>query len=252
MATTQETTMNLHRSNRWHAALCAAVLALSGCGGGSDDNPPATAGYAVTSVVTDANTASNPYTSTITDTHLVNPWGIAFNPQGFVWVSNEGTSTSTLYDGNGAVQSLVVAIPAGTAGPAHPTGIVFSGSQGFVVSQAGTSGPSRFIFAGLSGTIAGWAPNVNMTNAVTVVDRASTGAVYTGLALGGAAGAERLFAADFRNGRVDVFDNAFAPVVQAGAFTDPTLPAGYAPFGVPVIGCVVYVAYALLSPTGPD
>jgi uncharacterized protein (TIGR03118 family) len=121
-----------------------------------------------------------------------------------------------------------------------------------VVSQAGTSGPSRFIFAGLSGTIAGWAPNVNMTNAVTVVDRASTGAVYTGLALGGAAGAERLFAADFRNGRVDVFDNAFAPVVQAGAFTDPALPAGYAPFGVPVIGCVVYVAYALLSPTGPD
>ena len=71
------------------------------------------------------------------DPNLVNAWGIAFNPQGFVWVANAGTSTSTLYDGNGVPQSLVVAIPPGAAGEAEPTGIVFNASPSFPVTQNG-------------------------------------------------------------------------------------------------------------------
>src|SRR3954451_13203026 len=109
--------------------------------------------YAATSLVSDFSASSNPYSSANVDTHLVNAWGVAFNPAGFVWVANAGTSTSTLYDGNGARQSLVVAIPAGTAGTANPTGIVFNASTtSFAVSQGGLSGASPFVFVGEAGT----------------------------------------------------------------------------------------------------
>jgi uncharacterized protein (TIGR03118 family) len=228
-------------------SLCASLILLAACGGGNDDSGGGAgmgSGYVATSLVSDVNTSSNPYSSPNVDAHLVNAWGIAFNPQGFVWVSNNATSTSTLYDGNGVPQSLVVAIPAGTAGPAKPTGIVFNASQGFQVSQGGVTGASPFIFAGEAGTIAGWAPNVNLTNAITVVDGGAAGKIYKGLAIGSLAGAGRLFAADFHNGTVDVFDSNFAPVATAGGFVDATLPAGYAPFGIQVIGSLVYVAYA--------
>ena len=225
-------------------SVCASLLMLAACGGGSDYSGGGAmgTGYVATNLVTDVNMSGNPYSSPNIDSHLVNPWGIAFNPQGFVWVANNATSTSTLYDGNGVPQSLVVALPAGTAGPAKPTGIVFSGTQDFQVSQGGVSGASRFIFAGEAGTIAGWSPNVNMTNAITVFDGAAAGKIYKGLAMGSVAGAGRLFAADFHNGVVDMFDANFAPI--AGGFGDANLPAGYAPFGIQVIGSLVYVAYA--------
>jgi uncharacterized protein (TIGR03118 family) len=230
-------------------ALLASVVTLAACGG-NDDNPNMGPGYVASNLVSDVNAASNPYSGAHTDTNLVNAWGVAFNPQGFVWVADNATSKSTLYDGNGVPQTLVVSIPAGTAGPAKPTGIVFSGTQSFAVSQGGVTGPSRFIFAGESGTIAGWAPNVNMTNAVTVLDGAASGKIYKGLAVGSNAGADRLFAADFHNGVVDVFDATFTPV--AGGFVDPNLPAGYAPFGIQVIGSLVYVAYAKQDAAAED
>ncbi|HKX42951.1 MAG TPA: TIGR03118 family protein [Burkholderiaceae bacterium] len=220
-----------------------ALLLLAACGGGDDDNN-GMSGYAVTNLVTDTNTSSNPYATSNVDTHLVNPWGIAFNPQGFVWVANNATSTSTLYDGNGMAQSLIVAIPAGTAGPGKPTGIVYNGTQSFVVSQGGLSGASRFVFAGESGTIAAWSPNVDLNNAIKVYDGASAGSIYKGLAIGSASGADRLFAADFHNAAVDTFDATFAKISAAGGFTDPNLPSGYAPFGIQVISGVVYVTYA--------
>ena len=225
-------------------SICASLILLAACGGGGDGGSMMSSGYVATSLVSDVNSSSNPYSSPNIDAHLVNPWGIAFNPQGFVWVANNATSTSTLYDGNGMPQSLVVAIPAGSAGPAKPTGIVFNASQGFQVSQGGVTGASPFIFAGEAGTIAGWAPNVNLTNAITVFDGAASGKIYKGLAIGSQAGAGRLFAADFHNGTVDVFDSNFAPVATAAGFVDATLPAGYAPFGIQVIGSLVYVAYA--------
>jgi len=239
--------MSTMRSKLMRSLFCAsAVVVLSSCGGGGGDGMSSGNGmsYAATNLVSDVNTASNPYASGKVDAHLVNAWGVAFNPQGFVWVADNGTNTSTLYDGNGVPQSLVVAIPSGTAGEAKPTGIVFSGSQSFVVSQGGLSGPARFIFAGESGTIAAWSPTVDMTNALTVYDGAAAGSIYKGLALGSDAGTDRLFAADFHNGTVDVFDASFAKITVAGGFTDPQLPAGYAPFGIQVIGSLVYVSYA--------
>jgi uncharacterized protein (TIGR03118 family) len=184
------------------------------------------------------------------DPNLVNGWGVAFNPFGPVWVADNGAGVSTLYDGAGNLVPLVVQIPsAGNAfGGGNPTGIVFNGSSGFVVSGNGLSGPSRFIFASEDGGIAGWAPNLERpiaTHAVRVIDNSRTGAIYKGLALSAGGSGSLLYAADFHNARVDVFDADFKPVtLPAGAFTDPSLPAGFAPFGLQAINGDIYVSYA--------
>ena len=233
------------------AALLGA-LSIASCGGGGSDGSSMSAapaasmasGFVATHLVSNVNSSTNPYNGSNADARLVNPWGIAFNPQGFVWVANNGTSTSTLYDGAGVPQSLVVAIPPGAAGPAKPTGIVFNGSSAFQVTQGGLTGASAFIFAGEGGTLSGWSPGVNLNNAILVVDGAAKGKIYKGLAISSAGGAPRLYAADFHNGVVDVFDGNFAPVVVAGAFVDQNLPAGYAPFGIQAIGNQIFVSYA--------
>jgi uncharacterized protein (TIGR03118 family) len=189
------------------------------------------------------------------DSNLVNGWGVVFNPFGPVWVADNGTGVSTLYDGAGkpqpAAQPLVVQIPApaNASGPGTPTGIVFNASTGFTVSKGGVSGPSRFIFATEDGVIAGWAPNVDPTHAILVVDNsASTTAVYKGLAMSAGGSGSLLYAADFRNNRIDVFDASFKPVtLQAGAFSDASLPSGFAPFGVQAINGDIYVSYAKQS-----
>jgi uncharacterized protein (TIGR03118 family) len=182
-----------------------------------------------------------------TDPNLVNAWGIAFNPFAFVWVADNGTGVSTLYDGAGNAQALVVQIPTPTgAGGGNPTGIVFNASSGFVMTQAGVSGPSRFLFATEDGVIAGWAPNVDGTHALVAVDNSMhTGAIYKGLALSAGGSGQLLYAADFHNGRVDVFDSAFQPAtLPTGAFTDRHLPSNFAPFGIQAIGGDIYVTYA--------
>lgn len=232
--------------------VCASAMVLTACGGGNSSDGSAMTGLIATSLVTDVNTSTNPYKASNTDPHLVNPWGLAFNPDGFVWVANNHTSTSTLYDGNGVVQTLVVTIPDGSAGAASPIGIVFNGTQSFKVTQAGVTGASAFIFAGEAGTLAGWSPSVNLNSAITVYDGAATGAVYKGLAIGKSAGVDFLYATDFHGGTVDVFDASFAKVSVAGGFTDATLPAGYAPFGIQTIGSLVYVAYAKQDPNSSD
>lgn len=184
----------------------------------------------------------------ITDPNLVNPWGLAFNPFGPAWVADNGTGVSTLYNGTGTANALVVQVPSASApSGGHPTGIVFNGSSDFVVSANGVSEASRFIFATEEGVIAGWAPTVNQTQAVRVVDNStSTGAVYKGLALSANGTGSLLYAADFHNSKIDVFDGTFKPVtVAAGAFIDPTLTSGFAPFGIQSIGGNIYVAYAM-------
>ncbi len=186
------------------------------------------------------------------DRNLVNAWGIAFNPTGFVWVANQGSSTSTLYDGNGVPQTLVVAIPPGSAGAARPTGIVFNGSTDFKVTQNGVTGASPFIFVGEAGTVSGWSPAVNRTNAVTVVDTGGT-AVYKGLAIASASGANRIYATDFRNSRIDVYDATWQKVDAARQrFVDPNLPAGYAPFGIQAAGNRIYVTYVQRNAAGTE
>ncbi len=194
--------------------------------------------YAVHNLVSDGGV-----TADHTDPALINPWGIAFNPTAVVWVANNGTATSTLYDGTGAKIPLTVAIPPGTRGPANPTGIVYSGSADFVVTQAGKSGPSRFIFSGEGGTISGWSPAVNATNSVTTYD-AVDGAVYKGLAIGSNGTGNFIYAADFHNGKVDVFNRTFTKVAMIGDFRDPYIPTGYAPFGIQNVLGNIYVLYA--------
>lgn len=185
-------------------------------------------------------------TATHTDPNLVNGWGVAFNPYGFVWVSSADGHVSTLYDGHGNVQSLVVAIPSpNTATGGSPTGIVFNGSEGFVVHKGALSGPSRFLFATEEGVIAGWAPGVDFTHAIRVVDKSKTGASYKGLAISANGSTQAIYAADFYHARVDVFDSSFQPMtLPAAAFHDPNLPANYAPFGIQAIGGDIYVTYA--------
>lgn len=220
-----------------HAFLCAAAASIVA-------GPACAAGdfYQQRNLVSDgAVPAEN------RDANLVNGWGVAFNPFGFVWVADNGTGVSTLYDGSGKPQSLVVTIPAAgnAAEKAKPTGIVFSGGTGFVVSRNGASGPSRFLFATEDGAISGWAPTVDMTHAIRMVDRSQAGAVYKGLALSAGGDGNLLYAADFHNNRIDVFDSDFQQVMpSANAFSDPNLPAGFAPFGIQAINGNIYVAYA--------
>jgi len=235
--------------NAWHrrrlgpALLLAAGLALTGCGGGGDDHHDHE-DFQVTALVVD-QASGNPYTAMHTDTHLINPWGIAFNPQGFVWVANAETGSSTLYDGRGIPQSLVVSIPSGSRRSGGPTGIVFSGSDDFMVTGPSGTGPSRFLFVTEGGTLAAWSPDANPTAAITVFDGGAEERIYKGLALqAGPGGGMRLYATDFHNSRVDVFDAEFKPVFVAGGFGDPNLPRGYAPFGIQAFGDRLLVSFA--------
>ena len=197
--------------------------------------------YARRDLVSDGYTASEHI-----DPNLVNGWGVAFNPTGFVWVASADGMVSTLYDGNGVPQTLVVQIPLpGAPTGGNPTGIVFSGSSAFQVSNGTTTAPARFIFATEQGAIAGWAPSVNLTQAILAVDNSAAGANYKGLAISAGGAGPMIYATDFFNARVDAFDGSFQPAtLPAGAFTDPSLPAGYAPFGIQAIGGNIYVTYA--------
>jgi uncharacterized protein (TIGR03118 family) len=198
------------------------------------------------------------------DAKLVNPWGIAFGPTTPAWVANNHSETSTLYDGNGKAQPTASPIVANFAASASgttfdPTGVVFSGSStDFVVTSGANSGPARFIFVGEGGMVAGWSPNADRANAITTYTDAG-GAVYKGVALANNGTANFLYATDFHNGKVDVFDATFAkqtPSTTSFAFTDPTLPAGYAPFGIQALptgtggATQLYITYAQQSP--PD
>jgi uncharacterized protein (TIGR03118 family) len=239
-----------HKAVAWFkAGMVGAALAagIVSCGGHHDHMDGVTTKFAAVNLVSDGTPAA-----AHTDPNLVNAWGIAFNPTGFVWVANNASNTSTLYDGNGVPQTLVVSIPAGSIGDAAPTGIVFNSTQDFKVSQNGVTAASPFIFVGEEGTVSGWSPTVNRIAAITVVDNGLNGPVYKGLAISSYAGANYLYAADFRNNAIDVYNGSFAKVTLPGSFRDPALPAGYAPFGIQAIGDRIYVAYAKQAASGTD
>jgi uncharacterized protein (TIGR03118 family) len=248
------------------AAVAASILSLAACA--PERSPDATtqgsssaASAGVGGTYVQRNLVSNgALPAEHVDANLVNAWGITFRGASPWWVSDNGAGVSTLYDGEGVAQfgatPLVVSV-AGAAGAGAPTGVVGNPGTGFEVSSGGAHGPAFFIFASEDGTISGWNPNVpppvppatRSTTTVVMVDDSSSdplgGAVYKGLAIASTEGGDRLYATDFRGGTVKVFDAAFAPVNLAGDFTDPSLPAGYAPFGIRVLGGTVYVTYAL-------
>jgi uncharacterized protein (TIGR03118 family) len=185
-------------------------------------------------------------TATHVDTNLVNPWGVsipAAPSTAPAWVSNNGSQTSTLYDGNGVPQPvatpLIVNLAASAGGTVFdPTGIVANSSTtDFVVTAAGKSGSSAFIFDGTGGMIAGWSPSVDVTHAVTMYTDAG-GAVYKGLAIAANNGALFLYATDFHNNKIDVFNTSFVKQTTSSTtftFVDPAIPAGYAPFGIQAV-----------------
>ena len=179
------------------------------------------------------------------DLDLKNGWGIAEPATGPWWVADNGTGLSTLYDKNGVKQGLVVTIAGGA-----PTGTVFNGGSGFAVSvtdATGTrSGPALFIFASEHGTISGWNRNVDPTHSVVAVTNAD--AVYKGLALAGG----QLYATDFAGGKVDVFSSTFGAGTATGGFVDPSLPSGYAPFGIAAVNGKLVVTFAKQEPGSDD
>lgn len=170
-----------------------------------------------------------------TDPNLVNPWGLSYAPGGPAWISDQGTSLSTLYDRtSGAPQSLVVTIP-----DRFPSGQVYNGGTGFKVSANGNTGSALFLFATLTGTIEGWAPSVDASNGVLAVDDSDEGAVYTGMAID--SNFSHLYTADFANNEVSIYDNTFKEIKS---FTDKGLPKHFAPFNVAVLNGKLYVTFA--------
>lgn len=217
------------------AASLVAVLCFSGT---------TFAQFTQTNLVSDV-----PGAAAFTDAHLVNAWGLSYSPTGPFWVSNAGTDTSTLYTGDGTPQALVVAIPGPSPAPAVPTGQLFNGTTDFVITKGTKSAAALFIFAGATGTISGWNPTVDPTNAVIAVNNSGSGAGYTGITSAVKDGANFLYAANFAAGTVDVFDGTFHLV---NSFTDSGLPADYAPFNVRNLQGKLYVTFALRGDNGRD
>ena len=212
------------------AVLLASVLAFG--------LPGASAGqlvaYNVYPLVSDSPAVAAP----LTDASLVNGWGLAASATSPWWTSNNKTNTSTLYSGAGSKSALTVAVAGG------PTGIIANASStDFAVSQNGASAPARFVFATQGGQITGWAPSVSSGTALTAVDDSASAAEFDGLTTLN----DQLYATDFHNAKVDVFNASYAPV--AGGFTDPKIPKGWAPFGIQALNGNIFVTYAKQDPT---
>jgi uncharacterized protein (TIGR03118 family) len=231
-----------------------AVLSFAVLLGGA--HPAAAQFYLQHNLVSDL-----PGVADLQDDSLVNSWGLVASTTSPFWVSNNGTGTSTLYNTSGSSGSAVVKVALTNLAcecvlvPGDPTGVVFNGppitsGTGFVVSAGGASGPARFIFVSEDGSISGWNPAVPppvpppplvSSQAIAVIP-ASDANVYKGVAIAGTMEGDFLYATNFRAGTVDVFDSSWTK--QSAAFADPTIPAGFAPFGIQNIGGIIYVTYA--------
>jgi uncharacterized protein (TIGR03118 family) len=183
--------------------------------------------YMVTPLVSDV-----PGAAPVLDPNLQNAWGLTASSTSPWWVADNGTSVSTLYNGAGVKQGLTVTV--GT--DSGPTGTVFNGGSGFQVTNGTTSAAARFIFDGEDGVLRGWAPSVDPTHAL-VAAMGDPGAIFKGLAIAD----NKLFAADFHNNEVAVFDSNWSIVDR---FTDTSLPDGYAPFGIQTLGGNIFVTFA--------
>jgi uncharacterized protein (TIGR03118 family) len=207
-------------------AAAVVLVALAVAGSASSARPDR---FVVRPLVTDRG-----------DPQLVNAWGLAARAGGAWWVANEARSSSTVYAADGRKQALKVSVPGG------PTGVAFNAGRGFVVRGGGVAAPARFVYACEDGMIRGWSPTVPRgwsTEAEVAVDASGSGAVFRGLALSGG----RLYATDFHNDRVLVFDSRWRRVLR-GAFRDPAIPSWYAPFGIAALGGHVFVTYAWRAP----
>jgi uncharacterized protein (TIGR03118 family) len=242
-------------------AVCALSVAACGGGGGSGVSGSQMSQQA-TSAFTDTALVSNNVgvvaTATTIDANLSNPWGLVTAPGLPFWIADNNSNLASLYSGTGQIETGAVtgssntgiAIPASAAGiPANPTGQVYNGTGGFLITTNDGKESALFIFSGEGGTIAAWAKDSGAT-AVTAyddwVDNGANHAVYKGLALGAVSGANYLYATDLRNNKIDVFDTNFAkPAAMQGKFSDPTMPAGFVPFGIAALNGQLYVTFAM-------
>jgi len=213
---------------------------------------PAGSAYRQTNFISDI-----PGFGFIQEPTLINPWGIAFRGTSPFWVSNNGTSSSSLFRGDVLGSPLVknpglnlVTVPGGL-----PTGVVGNATTDFAVTPcAVASCPAAFIFASITGNIVGWNPSAGPNSTTGVIAASHAGRVYTGLAIGSNSGGNRLYAADFNNGNIDVYDGTYALTTTVGSFADPTIPttAGntFHPYNIQNIGGSLYVMYAKVGTGG--
>jgi len=200
------------------------------------------------------NLVSNlPGVALVEDPQLSLPWGVGLNSTSPFWVVNNGNDRATLYKGdvansplvsNSALPSVAIPnVPTVVAQRSQPTGVVANTTNDFLVSLTPTSpaAPAQFIFATLQGGINAWQPGLG---SVAVVVKFVSGHSYTGLALGSNASGNLLYAADFANGTIDVFDKNFNQTSVSGNFTDPTIPANHHPYNIQNLGGALYVSYA--------
>jgi uncharacterized protein (TIGR03118 family) len=217
-------------------ALIAAVSTLTLAAAAPLSASPPDGSYTVTPLVSDV-----PGAAALTDPHLVNGWGLTRSPTSPWWVADNGTNLSTLYISNGStisINPLVVGVDGG------PTGAVFAGiPNNFLVgtTASATLAPANFVFASEDGMIRAWRGG---STAALVTAHGQPGAIYKGLAIAQTTAGPLLYAADFHNARVDVFNGAWSDVTPAGSFVDPMLPSDYAPFGIQAIGNRIFVSYA--------
>jgi uncharacterized protein (TIGR03118 family) len=192
-----------------------------------------------------------------TDARLQNPWGVSLSPDGLFRVDDNHTGLSTVYDANGRREpgTVEIPLPPGSTGtsPSAPDGTVLNTTSGFVISEDGRSAPATSIFATEDGTIAAFNAQVDRRHALIEVDNSAAGAVYKALTLANTAQGTFIYATNFHGGTVDVFDSQFHQVHLAGSFTDPDIPAGFAPFGIKNVNGTIFVAYAKqLAPDNHD
>jgi uncharacterized protein (TIGR03118 family) len=192
--------------------------------------------------------SSVPGLAITTDHNLINPWGLSLSPTGQFRVSDNGLGLSTVYDvhGNPHRTTVEIPLPAGsTSDFAAPTGNVRNTTSDFVISEDGRRAPAENIFATEDGTITAWNFRVDQHHALIVADNSASGAVYKALTLGSNSHGNFIYATNFFNGTVDVFDSQFQQVQLSGSFSDPDIPDGFAPFGIRNINGTIFVTYAL-------
>lgn len=157
-----------------------------------------------------------------------------------IWISANHSGSTVIYDNNGATALAPINIPLGAVpNGASPTGAIYNSTSDFIIPG---KGKSLFVFSTEDGILSAWNSSTG-TSTMTVADRSSNGAVYKGIAMANDGGANFIYASDFHNGKIDVFDNNFA-FVTTKPFTDPTMPAGFSPFNIQNIGGQLYVTYA--------